>query len=251
MRSFSINSMPVSFLKQTRREWLLVALAAELNAAKQLMIGGIRFSVVKRGGGKNRYLHIHGSETTARDVLREHMAKVKGTAYFIDSDKRNVNAAGCLIDPNRMFSREGAEKSLLRWNKDKDRAAIDASLAALERDRPKFVKSILPGKGARMIAMHNNGEGYSINDEIPISDAVHQPDQDNPRDFMLFTNEQDFERIKTGKFNAVLQKTVRVQDGSFSVLAIEQGIRYVNIEAAIGSLEKQRAMIAYLEQALP
>jgi hypothetical protein len=250
MRSFSINSMPVSFLKQTRREWALVALAGVAEAAKVLRVGGIAFDVVRGGRGKNRYLHVHGNETTAREVLREHMGRVRGEAYLIQSDRRNVKVGECWIDPNRMFSREGAEKSMVRWNKDQDRAVIEAALGMLDKDRERFLRAVLPGKGARMIAMHNNGEGYSIQDEIPISDAVWMPDERNPGDFMLLTDEKDFAAVKAGKFNAVLQKTVRVQDGSFSVVAIERGVRYVNIEAALGNKEKQRAMVEYLEGVL-
>jgi hypothetical protein len=161
-----------------------------------------------------------------------------------------VQVGDCVIDPNRMFTDAGARKSLERWNKTQTPAQIDAALALLAKDRNAFVQAVTPPKGGLLIAMHNNSEGYSINDEVPISDKVHMPEKDAPRDFMLVTNEQDFEKIAKGPFNACLQKTVRTDDGSFSVLANSRAIRYVNIEAALGNYEKQKAMIGFLEQVL-
>ncbi len=244
MRSFSLNSMAASLFSQTRRGFLLSVFK------KPLSIGGIRFDVEQNGGSKLRFLHIHGNETTARDVLKEHAKSHKGRYYFVVSDKRNVPVGDCLIDPNRMFTNAGARKSLERWNKTKTPAQIDAALALLAKDRDAFVKAVTPPKGGLLIAMHNNSEGYSIKDELAISDKVHMPEEGNPRDFMLVTNEKDFEMITKSSFNACLQKTVRTDDGSFSVLANSRAIRYVNIEAAQGNYDKQKAMIGFLDQVL-
>jgi hypothetical protein len=244
MRSFSLNSMAASLFSQTRRGFLLSAFNQPLS------IGGIRFEVEKNGVSKRRYLHIHGNETTAREVLREHAKSHKGIYCFVVSDKRNVLVGDCLIDPNRMFTEAGARKSLERWNQGKSAAQIDASLALLAKDRDAFVKALTPPRGGLLIAMHNNSEGYSIKDEVSISDRVHMPEEANPRDFMLVTNERDFEIIAKGPYNACLQKTVRTDDGSFSVLANSRAIRYVNIEAALGSYAKQKSMIAFLDQVL-
>jgi len=236
--------MAASLFSHTRRGFLLSALK------KPLSIGGIRFNVEQNGGSKRRFLHIHGNETTARDVLKEHAKFHKGLYYFVASEKRNVPVGDCLIDPNRMFTDAGARKSLERWNKSKASAQIDAALALLSKDRDAFVKAITPPKGGILIAMHNNSEGYSIKDELAISDKVHMPEEGNPRDFMLVTSEKDFEIIARSPFNVCLQKSVRTDDGSFSVLANSRAIRYVNIEAAQGNYAKQKAMIDFLEQVL-
>jgi len=237
-------SMAASLMYLTRRAFLFSAVK------KPLSIGGIRFGVETNGRSKRRYLHIHGNETTARDVLKEHLKTFKGVYYFVESQKRNVAVGECLIDPNRMFTAAGARKSLERFNWEKSAGQIDAALALLEKDRDSFVRAVTPPKGGLSIAMHNNSEGYSIKDELPISDKSHVPDEANPRDFMLVTNEADYEKIAKGRFNACLQKTVRTDDGSFSVLANSRAIRYVNIEAALGNFEKQKAMIGFLEQVL-
>ncbi len=237
--------MAATLLALSRRGFLFAAVPQPLS------IGGIRFEAEKNGNSRNRFLHIHGNETTAREVLREYAKSEPGTYYFVVSEKRNVPVGDCVIDPNRMFTTAGARKSLERWNKDKSAAQLEAAAKLLDRDRDRFVRAVIPGKGGRLIAMHNNSEGYSIKDEIEISDKVHMPDEANPRDFMLFTQEADFNRITKGPYNAVLQKTLRNDDGSFSVLALQRNIRYVNIEAALGNKDKQRQMLMYLGQNLP
>jgi dipeptidyl aminopeptidase/acylaminoacyl peptidase len=242
--------MTVEFTRLTRRGLLLGGWAAWAKE-KEYSIGGIRFTEQKNGRSKRRYLHIHGNETTAREVLREHMAGHNGVAFFVVSEKRNVEVSGgCLVDPNRMFSRVGAERSMRRLNRDAADSKLNACLGALDRERERFVKRVLPPKGGVLIAMHNNSEGYSVNDELAISDRTALQDKENPRDFMLATDEKDFEAIAQGPYNVVLQRTVRHDDGSFSVLAAGRGVRYVNIEAALGKREKQKAMIQFLESAL-
>lgn len=233
------------------RRTILFSAASLWAANKEHHIGGIRFTEVKNGKSNRRFLHVHGNETTAREVLREHIARHKGHAFFVVSDKRNVEVQnGCQIDPNRMFSRIGAEKSMQRFNRDAAVTRINNCLSALDRDREHFVKKLLPPKGGVLIAMHNNSEGYSVKDELSISDQVALNDKDNPRDFMLATNETDFQVIAKSPYNVVLQKTVRNEDGSFSVLAASRGIRYVNVEAALGKKDKQAQMLEFLEKNL-
>ncbi len=229
----------------SRRTLILAALQ------RPLVMGGVRFQVEKKGRGKRRYLHIHGNEVTAREVLREHLKKHAGVYYFVESEKRNVQVGECLIDPNRMFTAAGARKSLERWNREAGAGVIEAAEGLLNRDREAFLRAVIPPKGGLLIAMHNNSEGYSMRDEVGISDAVHEPDPENPRDFLLVTDAGDFARIRQGKFNAVLQSQVKTDDGSFSVVAATRGVRYVNSEAALGNLAKQRAMLDFLEQVLP
>lgn len=237
-----------------RREWLLAGLGLPFwpFGKNEKRIAGIRFEVVKNGSSKRRYLHIHGNESTARDLLRQHLQLFKGTGFVVDSDVRNVPVGAIRIDPNRMFSSEGAEKSLWRLNPRSPEAYQQNAAMYLEKDRQKFLRSILPPEGGLLIALHNNSAGYSMTDEIPISDAVSKPDEANPRNFMLATQRADFEVIRRSPFNVVLQETSRgPEDGSLSRLCAQRGIRYVNIEAAIGSFDRQKQMLEWLEQNLP
>ena len=136
--SFSINSMAATQLFSSRRGFLLSAMP------KPFSLAGIQFEPVRRGRSKRRYLHIHGDETTARDVLREHSKAHPGRYFFIVGQQRMVRVGELVIDPNRMFTPDGARKSLARNNRDATSAQIDVSMALLDRDRPAFVKAALP-----------------------------------------------------------------------------------------------------------
>src|ERR1035437_3580963 len=59
-----------------------------------------------------RYLRIHGNEETARQVLERHMETHEGIAYVIESRTRVVAVESLKLDPNRLFSRVGAEANL-------------------------------------------------------------------------------------------------------------------------------------------
>src|ERR1700692_11196 len=83
---------------------------------ERVKMAGISFRVLKHGSSPHRYLHIHGNETTARDVVMEQVNAHGGKALLIQSDTRYVPLKGGRIDPNRMFSREGAEKNLRLLN---------------------------------------------------------------------------------------------------------------------------------------
>ncbi len=213
-------------------------------------MGGIPFDVIRNGNPKRHYLHIHGNESTARQVLLQHAKTHKGEYFLVIGSKRLVTVGECSIDPNRMFTVEGARKSLERYNSNKSSVHLAAAMALLDRDRSRFLRLVAPPKDGVMIAMHNNSDGYSIADEVPISDRVSMPDKDHPHEFMLATNEADFEAASKGPFNIVLQNTVRDDDGSFSVLSASRGLRYFNIEAANGNFSKQQEMLSFLDGVL-
>jgi hypothetical protein len=216
-------------------------------------IGGIRFRVIRKGASARRYIHVHGNETTARDLLLDHMrATGKGKAFLVESLDRNVDLGALLIDPNRMFSTEGAGRNLRRVNRMPAEAHIQNALRYLERDRDRFIRRILPPKGGLLIALHNNGPGYSVETEIPISTATHLPDRENPREFMLCTDPADFALFQKSPFNVVLQPgNPPPDDGSLSRVCAARGIRYVNIEAAQGQYDRQRQMLGWIESNLP
>jgi hypothetical protein len=214
-------------------------------------MAGILFRVVHRGSSPHRYLHIHGNETTARDVLMEQVNSHGGKALFIQSDTRYVPLKNGRIDPNRMFSREGAEKNLRLLNPQWSEAQIANGALALEKDRHKFLQSIRPPKGGRIVALHNNSNGYSVESEIAISDKTSLKDAKNPHEFFLATDPRDFEVLAKSPFNVVLQNTApKDDDGSLSRLATKLGIRYINLECALGKIDRQRELLGWLEQNL-
>jgi len=244
-----MSSRPESL---TRRATLAGFLPFWPFRARHHKIAGIKFDIIRHGRSTHRYFHVHGNETTARELLHDHMKKFKGTGFTIQSLERQVPLGALSIDPNRMFSREGADRNLRRVNPGLSEAALQNALIYLERNRRKFVKGILPPAGGLLIALHNNGPGYSVHTEVPISDQVSLADPENPREFMLAVNRADFDILKTSPFNVVLQdKAPPDDDGSLSRLCTVMGIRYINIEARLGNLEGQRRMLEFIETKLP
>ena len=211
-------------------------------------MAGVQFSIMKRGSSPHRYLHIHGNETTAREVVIEQVNAHGGKALLIQSDTRYVPLGEGRIDPNRMFSTEGASRNLRTLNPGWSEAQIANGALALARDRHKFLKAIRPPRGARIVALHNNSSGYSVESEIAISDRTSLNDAKNPHEFFLATDPKDFEVLAKSPFNVVLQNTApKDDDGSLSRLATKLGIRYVNLECGLGKFERQRELLGWLE----
>lgn len=239
----------------SRREFLVYGSAfgwLPFFRPKHIRMAGARFRILRNGNSKHRYLLIHGNEETAREVLTRHMQAHEGIAYLVETHTRNVSVEGGQVDPNRMFSRVGAEASLTRLNPDWKPETIHAALAALDRDRDKLVKALFPPRGGVLIAMHNNSSGYSVTDERPISDAESIREPSNPHAFFLCTSPDDFKVIATSPYNVVLQqKAPKQDDGSLSRLAAARDVRYVNLEVGLGHSGRQKEMLDWLEWNLP
>jgi hypothetical protein len=214
-------------------------------------IAGIRFHSLRNGTDRRRYIWIHGNEPTARDILREHMKETEGRAFLIESNDRNVFVAGGKLDPNRMFSRPGAERSLRTLNPAWTSQQIEEVLDKLDSDRDRFLRRVLPQSGELIVALHNNGPGYSVKDEVEISNAVALNDPGHPDEFILCSNHADFAVLANSRFNALLQDRPQgPEDGSLSRLCAARGIRYINVEAAHGNREGQKRMLDWVELAL-
>ncbi len=233
----------------TRRDFLAAALPALAPGAAP------GFDWIRRDAarpGPARYVHIHGDETTAREVLLDSLPALRGKALLVPGFQRMISISGFKLDPNRMWSRYGAERSVLRNNPKLPGAGLRAFLDLLDRERDRLSSELLPPPGGLLLALHNNGPGYSIATEIPLSDRVHQPQLAQPRNFMLFTNERDFDLAAAGNYNAVLQAASQGEDdGSLSRFCAARGIRYVNLECALGSAGAQRERLLWLARTMP
>ena len=159
---------------------------------------------------------------------------------------------GLWIDPNRLFSRTGAERNLKLLNKRTSDARITRVLDWLDIHRPALTQALLPSAGALLIAVHNNSKGYSLEEELPISDRSSLPRLTELHEFMLVTSAADFAILSTSPYNVLLQNEAPTDDdGSLSRLCAARGVRYVNIESGIGETEEQTAMLDWIEKNLP
>jgi hypothetical protein len=220
--------------------------------ARTWKAGPIHFEVIRNGKSSRRYLHIHGNEETARAVLREHMKRQSGAAFLIRNQQRHCTVRGGEFDPNRIFSAAGAEQNLRMLNSSWTPSQLEHALRDLSRHREKLIRKLTPPAGGLLVALHNNGRGYSVLSEIPISDETALNDQDNPHEFFLATQPQDFAILAKSPYNAVLQnRAPDTDDGSFSRVAASRGIRYVNLEVSLGKFGRQKEMLDWLERNLP
>lgn len=215
-------------------------------------LAGAKFRIHRNGHSKRRYLFIHGNEETARAVLLYHIRAHEGVAFEIEGHTRNIAVAGGSVDPNRMFSHVGAEASLRRLNPEWGPDHIAAALKVLDAGREKLVRAFFPPPGGLLIALHNNSQGYSVAEEEASSDAGSLREPDNPHAFFLCTSPADFRILATSPYNVVLQnKKPTVDDGSLSRLAAARGVRYLNLEVALGRGDRQEEMLNWVEWNVP
>ena len=217
----------------------------------ELSYCGIDFQVKKNGFSDVNYILIHGDEETARMLLSEHIKKNKGKAFFIKSKEREVVLGPTKVDPNRIFSRAGARKALKKFKPHWDHKELTKLLEKLDESRNIFLFNIFPSEGGLLIALHNNFRGYSVKDELTNSQLHSIKKDKNPRDFIICTDLKDYQKLKKGPYNVVLQNIIdEDNNGSLSWPALENGVRYVNIETRLGWLSQQRKMLKFVESSL-
>ena len=217
----------------------------------EISYSGIHFQVQKNGISNTNYIVIHGDEETAKMLVKDHIKKTKGKAFIIKSKNREVPLGSTIVDPNRLFSNYGAKKALENFKSDWNLNELNDLLLNLEKNRNHFLSSIFPTKGGLLIALHNNFRGYNVNDELKKSQLYTIKNNQNSQDFILCTDIKDYEKLKNGPFNIVLQnKMVNNNNGSLSWVALEHGVRYVNIETRLGWLSQQKKMLYYVESLL-
>ena len=217
----------------------------------ELSYCGIDFQVKINGFSDVSYILIHGDEETARMLLSEHIKKNKGKAFFIKSKEREVVFGPTKVDPNRIFSRAGARKALKKFRPHWDHKELTKLLEKLDESRNIFLFNIFPSEGGLLIALHNNFRGYSVKDELTNSQLHSIKKDKNPRDFIICTDLKDYQKLKKGPYNVVLQNIIDEDNyGSLSWPALENGVRYVNIETRLGWLSQQRKMLKFVESSL-
>jgi hypothetical protein len=215
---------------------------------RHIILAGARFRIVRNGDAKRHYLLIHGDEETARQILARFIETHEGTAFIIETHTRNVKIEAGEIDPNRMFSRAGAAANLKMLNAEWTPQRLETALTILDRGRERLVRTLFPPRRRLLVALHNNSEEYSVNDEVPISDSVSLREPANPHAFFLCTDPADFSTLAKSPYNVVLQqKKAEDDDGSLSRLAARRSARYVNLEVRQGNADRQLEMLRWLD----
>jgi len=156
-----------------------------------------------------------------------------------------------MIDPNRIFSRNGTYHALRKFKPYWQPGTLTKALDRIDGERNAFLDILMPSKNGVLISVHNNFRGYNVNSEKDKSQLVAiKPDQ-NPRDFIICTNSDDFESLSSGPYNIVLQNIPpEKDDGSLSWEALRRGVRYLNIETRLGYLTQQKKMLSFVQNNL-
>jgi hypothetical protein len=235
----------------SRREFLAFGWLPFLRR-KHISLAGARFRILRNGRDHRHFLLIHGNEETARAVLTRFLETQEGTAYLIESQTRNVPVDSGEIDPNRMFSRMGAEASLKSLNPGWTEGQLEHALQVLDRGREHLLRSLLPRGPKLIFALHNNSENYSVADEAPVSDATSLREPGNPHAFFLCTDPADYATLSQSGYNVVLQhQKPAADDGSLSHLCAQGGVRYLNLEVRLGDADRQLEMLRWANWSLP
>ena len=107
---------------------------------------GTKFNLVQNGDSPNRYIWLHGDEQTARMALEYHMSLYNGLAFFIQSETREIPFKSTIIDPNRIFSRNGAYYALRKFKPDWEHGTLKIALDEIDREREHFLDVLMPNK---------------------------------------------------------------------------------------------------------
>jgi len=203
----------------------------------------------------------HEDEHVSNEYLAEKIIQEKGRFLILrQAGQREIsltiNNQKILVDPNRIFTFKGIKDSIKKLNPELPRSSDDFQ-QAVKRSQAlgKFIIAKMGGLNKQNIwlAVHNNTQGYKGDGKGGIGDVSmiryrHKlntgakylinltsliGDED---DLFFVTNKQDFLQMQFKGFNAVLQdpivtSDIEEDDGSLSVYAHMNGIRYINIEA--------------------
>ena len=216
---------------------------------KEVALGELRFRIVRNRRSTRRYVLLNGDAEGARQLLLHHMESQRGTAYLIEGSAREVQIAGGKLDPNRMFSRGGAEESLRSLNPAWKDGQVTAALDQLDSQREKLLEALMPPGGGLLIAL--GGSAGSAMDAAATAGQRSLPQPDKPQTFYLCTDPADYQTLAASPYNVVLVRNVRARDdGSLERRAAARNVRFLGIEGRPGD-PAQREMLAWAEAHLP
>ena len=226
-------------------------LRIKYNSKTFINFAGVKYHLIQNGISPNRYIWIHGDEKTAEMALKHHIQNHNGIAFFIDNKTREIPYKSTIIDPNRIFSRNGTYHALRKFQPGWAPGSLKKALDEIDLEREAFLNILMPPKDGLLIALHNNFRGYNVMDEEANSQLTSIKKSQNLRDFIICTDLKDFKKLAKGPFNVVLQnKTTISDDGSLSWEALRRGIRYLNVETRLGYLTQQKKMLKFIEEEL-
>ncbi len=200
------------------------------------------------------FINLHDDEQTSVIATKRLLQQQGGLLIRLDNRgdriiRFNLNGKRYGFDPNRIFSREGINKTLTEQGRFSKKAADEVDKFA------KRILQLIPKNLSWLIALHNNkDEGYSINDYLPgnekekdAKDLHINPDKDAD-DLFLTTDSNLFDSLAAENYNILLQDNINAEkDGSLSIYCGEKNIRYLNCETEHDKIAEYEKMITIAE----
>jgi hypothetical protein len=201
---------------------------------------------------------LHENETTALQATLAHIQSFGGVVYALNGQgRRNVTfklaGTSYLIDPNRIFTSAGVERTLdlnnpVTWRKNRETVVVAVQSAAREILRQM-------GSSAAIVAVHNNqtNSAQSFTSDPLTADICWAGGKDT-HNFYYVTCWKDYAALGLAGYTVVRQDTQKAHsgqgDGSLSDYCGQHGIRYINVEAAFGDPSYQAQMLMAADQSL-
>lgn len=203
----------------------------------------------------------HENENVANQYVSEQISEKGGVFVRLKQNGKRllllkVEPFEVKIDPNRIFTPAGRRKNILKLNPGlRENTYVFHRAMRLSQSLAQLILNAMGGMqtSRTWVAIHNNTQGYRGDDKMGIGDvsiaryqqklssgaaflrdvSVHAGDED---DLFFVTTQADFNALKIKQWNVVLQHPQVVSqssedDGSLSVFAQKNAIRYINIEA--------------------
>lgn len=195
------------------------------------------------------FLNLHSNEQTSIKAIKQVLPDSMGLYYgLLAEENRELNVVvdgeQVAFDPNRVFTKNGINKTLKRYS---CHSEVNCELAN------EFALNLITllSKAKTIIAVHNSTDGdYCINSILESSyensdiEAIHINPTRDEDDFYLVTQKEKFDYFKERGYNVVLQDNLNAEDdGSLSVYCGRKNIDYINIECENGHVLEQVEMI--------
>ena len=200
------------------------------------------------------FINMHDDENSSVEATKLLLEQTGGLLIEIDNfQKRNIKFkienSVYQFDPNRIFTREGIEQTLMFHHKKVNKRAADE----IEKFG-QWLLRLIPENPKCVIALHNNTEGnFTIKNYLPEGDRkgdalnVHSSTDQDPDDFFITTDEGIFISMKEAGYNIMLQDNINArEDGSLSVYCGKRKMSYVNLETEHGKVMQYKTMMEKL-----
>ncbi|MBV1910886.1 MAG: hypothetical protein KUG78_16420 [Kangiellaceae bacterium] len=229
----------------------------------------------------------HENESLANDYLANKISQTMGRFVILKQNGKrtisldirlpNKEPSSVNIDPNRIFTPLGRAQNINKLNPQlsKQPKIFKAAKQKAAELSAFILQHLQLKKNSTLVATHNNTNGFDFDGkggEGTVSIIRYQKKldsgarflsevfqgKDDEDDLFYLTEQTDFEHYKKDGWNIVLQNPLVItdpseDDGSLSVYAQKNKIRYINIETERKSeqggrdhLEEKKKMIDYV-----